>query len=114
MQRGLPSPQAQCSKHLGSASVPKFAAAPLRLARRSKGLGTRQLLVRAKQATSAAPADKQQEETHSNGNGAAALGSPKHIAENPNDLDFDSVTARELAENGIPSKILSTTDASTQ
>ncbi|CAK0751017.1 hypothetical protein CVIRNUC_002035 [Coccomyxa viridis] len=103
MQRGLPSPQAQCSKHLGSASVPKFAAAPLRLARRSKGLGTRQLLVRAEQATSAAPADKQQEETHSNGNGAAALGSPKHIAENPNDLDFDSVTARELAENGFRS-----------
>ena len=114
MQRGLPSPQAQCSKHLGSASVPIFAVTPLRFARRSKAVGARQLLVCAEQATSAASADKQQEEAHSNGNGAAALASSNHIAETPNDLDFDSVTARELAENGVLSKILSTTDASTQ
>ncbi|CAL5227753.1 g10772 [Coccomyxa viridis] len=59
--------------------------------------------VRAEQATSAAPTEQQQQELHSNGNGAAATDSSKHIAEQQNDLDFDSVTARELAENGFRS-----------
>ncbi len=114
MQRGLVSPQALCAKRLGSASAPARAVAPLRFGRRSSTPVARNLLVRAEQATSAAPTEQHQQEVHSNGNGAAALDSSKHIADNPNDLEYDSVSARELAENGTSRKILSTTDASTQ
>lgn len=117
MQRGLSSPQALCAKRLGSAGARACGVAPLRFARRSSTLAVKPVLVRAEQATSAAPTEQQQQEAHSNGNGAAseqALGSTKHIADSPNDLEYDSVSARELAENGTLQKILSTTDASTQ
>lgn len=114
MQRGLVSSQAFCTKRLGSASAPAHAVAPLRFGRRSSTPVVRNLLVRAEQATSAGPTEQHQQEVHSNGNGAAALDASKHNADNPNDLEYDSVSARELAENGISRKILSTTDASTQ
>ena len=113
MQKGLASPQALCAKRVGSLSAPAWGVTPLRSLRRVKTPVARQLLVRAEQAISAAPSEQQQQEAHTNGNGAAVADSPKHAAENPNDLEYDSVSARELAENGTSRKILST-DASTQ
>ena len=114
MQRGLVSPQALCAKRLASVSAAARGVAPLRLARKAVSAVPLSLQVRAEQATSAAPTEQQQQEVHSNGNGAAANDSSKRMTENTNDLDFDSVTARELAENGTTQKILSTTHASTQ
>ena len=100
MQRGLVSPQALYAKRLASVSATCRGVAPLRLFRRLNTSVPQSLQVRAEQATSAAPTEQQQQEVHGNGNGAAAPDSPKHITDNPNDLEYDSVSARELAENG--------------
>ena len=100
MQRGLVSPQALYAKRLASVSATYRGVAPLRLFRRLNTSVPQSLQVRAEQATSAAPTEQQQQEVHGNGNGAAAPDSPKHITDNPNDLEYDSVSARELAENG--------------